>query len=135
MPTACLDTNVLLYAAIGRKDETDKWRIALALLERGDVSLPAQALAEFYAIATGPKYRLDHATANFWMERLVLYPTTELDRALVLEGIALSQRYRISYWDGAILAACLRCLADMLFSEDMNHNQVYGAVRVINPFR
>lgn len=134
MPAVCLDTNVLLYAAMGKKDEPQKWRIALNLLDRGDIALPAQALAEFYANATGPKYNLDHATANFWMDRLALFPTIEIDPSLVLEGVALSQRYKIHYWDGAILAACHRCGAEVLYSEDLNHNQLYGSVRLINPF-
>lgn len=134
MPAVCLDTNVLLYAAIGKKDEPQKWRIALDLLDLADVVLPAQTLAEFYANATGPKYNLDQSIANFWLDRLAMFPTVELDPGLVLAGVALSQRYRIHYFDGAILAACHRCAASVLYSEDLNHDQVYGDVRLINPF-
>ena len=68
------------------------------------------------------------------MARLTLFPSVVLDVPMIIEGVALSQRYRINYWDGAILAACHRCGADVLYSEDMSHDQVYGSVRVINPF-
>ena len=134
MPAVCLDTNILLYAAIGKKDEPRKWRIAQDLLDLADIVLPAQTLAEFYANATGPKYNLDLSVANFWMDRLALFPSVAVDAGLVLEGMALSQRYRIHYFDGAILAACHRCTAGILFSEDLNHEQNYGGVRVVNPF-
>jgi predicted nucleic acid-binding protein len=49
-------------------------------------------------------------------------------------GIALSRRYQVSYWDGAIIAAAQEMGASVLYSEDLNHQQVYGAVTVINPF-
>ena len=53
---------------------------------------------------------------------------------LIKVAIEISWRYRISYWDGAILAAAERLGAEVLYTEDLNHGQAYGTVRVINPF-
>ena len=128
-----LDTNVLIYAAAGHKSEPDKWAVAQNLLAFEDATISTQVLAEFYAVSQCKRY-LDVRDANFWMERLVMMPLVELDGALVLEGVAIAQRYRIHYWDGAILAASQRCLAGILYSEDLNHDQTYGSVRVVNPF-
>ena len=36
---------------------------------------------------------------------------------------------------GAILAAAEQLAAPILYSEDMNHGQLYETVRVLNPFR
>jgi predicted nucleic acid-binding protein len=47
----------------------------------------------------------------------------------------VSQRYRISYWDGAIVAAAEALGARTLYSEDLSDGQRYGPVRVENPFR
>ncbi len=47
----------------------------------------------------------------------------------------LCRRYRIGYWDAAVLAACERLGARVLYSEDLSHGQDYGGVRVVNPFR
>jgi predicted nucleic acid-binding protein len=38
-------------------------------------------------------------------------------------------------WDSQIVAAAERLGADVLYSEDLNHGQTYGAVRCENPFR
>ncbi len=40
----------------------------------------------------------------------------------------------LSYWDGAIIAAAQRLEAATLYSEDLNDGQVYGTVRVVNPY-
>ena len=50
-------------------------------------------------------------------------------------GVALSQRFRLSYWDGAILAAARACGCDAVYSEDLSDQQDYEGLRVINPFR
>jgi len=44
-------------------------------------------------------------------------------------------RYGLSYWDGATVAAAEALGAKTLYSEDLNHGQQYGTVRVCNPFR
>lgn len=67
---------------------------------------------------------------------------TELRRVPVVEGsltlfdaaVALHRRYRISYWDAAIVAAAQELGSQTLYSEDLSHGQLYGKVRVINPF-
>ena len=53
---------------------------------------------------------------------------------MVIAGIDHARRYQLSYWDGAIIAAAERLGARVLYSEDLNHGQTYGSVRVENPF-
>ena len=45
------------------------------------------------------------------------------------------QRSKLDYWDAAIIAAAQRLGARILYTEDLNHDQLYGSVRVMNPFR
>ena len=53
MPVDCfLDTNILVYAAAGRKTEEEKWRLALELIDSTDFGLSAQVLQEFYVTVT-----------------------------------------------------------------------------------
>lgn len=49
-------------------------------------------------------------------------------------AIEQSERFSISYWDAAILAAAEALGADTVYSEDLSHGQRYGRVRVVNPF-
>jgi predicted nucleic acid-binding protein len=46
----------------------------------------------------------------------------------------MSERFGINYWDAAILAAAERLKAPIVYTEDLNHDQLYGPVRVVNPF-
>lgn len=49
--------------------------------------------------------------------------------------LEMAMRYQISNWDAAILAAALESGCVLVYSEDLNHGQDYGGVRVENPFR
>lgn len=130
-----LDSNVLLYAANANPGEREKHRIAVALIEGGPFAVSAQVLAEFYSIATSVKGRLSAEQALAWIERLRTAPCAVVDPDLVVAGIGHARRYRISYWDGAIVAAAERVGAAILFTEDLNDGQKYGAVEARNPFR
>ena len=70
-----------------------------------------------------------------WLETFEDLPCVAVDASLVRHGADIAQRYQISYWDGAVLAAAHRLNASILYTEDLNHDQTYGSVRVVNPFR
>ncbi len=46
-----------------------------------------------------------------------------------------SERYRLSYWDGAIVAAAGLLGAGILYTENLNDERQSETVRVCNPFR
>lgn len=131
-----VDTNVLVYAASTLASDADKARIARDLLFNQSVGLSAQVMQEFLVVSTRKVrkgWSLDDALD--WIEALEDFPCLPVDSSLVRFGAELSIRYRLSYWDGAILAAAHRLEASILYTEDLNHGQLYGSVRVENPFR
>ena len=132
------DTNVLLYAARSKLKGVDalKRPIALDLIGNHDFTVSGQVLAEFYhnAVRDGP-FKLPLDEANEWLDRLAFLPCVAVDGDLVKAGAALADRYQISYWDGAIIAAAHEGDADLLYSEDLNDGQRYGNVTVVNPFK
>ena len=133
-----LDTNVLIYAAMGRLDEPRKFDVASALVESKDFGLSGQVLAEFCVNAMRQargRKPLTETELDLWMGLLGDYPIQAVDAGLVQMGLAYSRRFRISYWDAALIAAAERLEAPILYTEDLNHNQLYGSVRVVNPFR
>jgi predicted nucleic acid-binding protein len=70
-----------------------------------------------------------------WIEQWTAFPCLTIDHQLVRIAIEHSERYSISYWDAAILAAAEVLAAPTVYSEDLNDGQQYGQVRVMNPFR
>jgi len=130
-----LDTNVLVYAFTGATPEMPKRRRALEIMEEGKFGLSAQVLQEFYVTVTRKaKQIVAPRVALSWIEALAPVPCIAVDAALVKLGIDVALRYRISYWDGAVVAAAQEAGAATLYSEDLSDGQVYGSVRVVNPF-
>ena len=130
-----LDTNILIYAALGKGPQERKRKIAHDLVVDGRFGISTQVLQEFYTNAIRNTVRpLTPDEALQWIDELQLQECVTVDQALIKVGIEISLRYRINYWDGAILAAaeCLR--AEIVYTEDLNHGQSYGPVRVVNPF-
>lgn len=68
------------------------------------------------------------------VESLTLLPVIPITSEIVQTAIRLRQRYQISYWDGAIIAAAKELGASTVYSEDLAHGQVYDGVTVLNPF-
>ena len=133
-----LDTNILLYAASASTEpaERTKHERCWALVAPKTFGTSGQVLQEFYANATKKaKHAMSASGASAWLMELDVIPCVPIDRALVRAGIAFSIRYKISYWDGAILAAAEALGTDRVYTEDLNHGQKYGNVTVINPFK
>lgn len=130
-----VDTNVLIYAVSNAPADRPRRDVALDLLDRLDLALSAQVLAEFYAVSTSKRQlNLTHDEAIQLLLALDRFPTCPVTRELVLEAVDLRQRYRISYWDAAILCAAKRMGCTTVYSEDLSDGQVYDGVTVVNPF-
>ena len=132
------DTNVLVY--IFDRKAAQKRGLARALLMRhagdGDILLSTQVLQEFYVTVTRkltPPLSADDA------ERAVAgyaeFPTVHIDNRLILAAIGRSQASKLSFWDGLIVQAALAGGASVLYSEDLQHGQVFDGLTVTNPFK
>ncbi len=139
---ALVDTNILVYRFDPRFPE--KQRVATDLLRRGiaDASLrvPHQAIVEFVAAVTRPLKGalplLSDGDARREAEELllqfdVLYPTDAVVRT-ALRGTAA---YGLSWFDAHLWAYAEHYGLSELFSEDFQHERLYGSVRVVDPFR
>jgi predicted nucleic acid-binding protein len=130
-----VDTNILIYAASNAVADQPRRQMALELLDRSDLALSAQVLAEFYSVATSrTKLNLPPDEAIQLLESLASIPVSPITRELVMAAAKLSQKYKISYWDAAILTAARLMGCSIVYSEDLNNGQEYDGVRVVNPF-
>ena len=139
MPTASIvfvDTNVLLYA----DDTRDAFKQAqsrnwlLALLQRRSGRLSTQVLNEYYANVTR-KLKLPQGDARAKVRRFQLWQPWQIDHQTVETAWGIEARFGLSYWDSLIVAAAAQAGCTHVISEDMGHEQHYGAVQVINPFK
>jgi len=129
------DTNILVYAAVGRGRDEPKRKRALELIESEDFGTSAQVLQEFFVTVVRKASRpLSAVQALDWIEQWAAFPCQAIDHQLVRIAIEQSERFKISYWDAAILVAAEALGTDTVYSEDLSDGQRYGRVRVVNPF-
>ena len=130
------DSNILIYAISADPAEGGKRERAAEILGEDSLALSVQVLAEFYHQATRPSRanRLSHQEALSFIDRLAELPVQPLTTEVFQRATELCDRFRISYWDAAILAAAMILGCDAVYSEDLSHSQDYDGIRVINPF-
>ncbi len=138
MARAFYDTNIFLYAAMRGLPARDQYKrpIAQELIRCDDYGVSGQVLAEFYGnvVKKGPA-PFSHDEALEWVKLIAEKPCISVDSGMVVEGGLLAKSYKITYWDGAIIAAAHQIGATHLYSEDLNDGQMYGSVKSINPFK
>lgn len=132
-----VDTNVLLYAISRDPQEEDKAERANEILATREVALSVQVLQEFYVQATRDSRAdpLSHEQAVKLVDSFLRFPVQEITVGVMRAAMATCQRFRISYWDAAILEAARSLGCDVVLSEDLSGGEDYAGVRVKNPFR
>lgn len=131
-----VDTNILIYAY----DRTagDKHRLASALLanlwqsRRGCISV--QVLQEFYVAGIGMASRQTSDLRSV-LRDLSEWQVHTPNASDVLDAVELHERMQISFWDAMILHSALSLGCRIVWSEDLNPGQLYGGVRLLNPFQ
>ena len=132
-----VDTNILLYAISRDPAEQDKAKSAGEILSGRDLALSAQVLQEFYVQATRASRPdpITHQQAVRLIESFRRFPVQDITSAIVMAALDTRERFRLSYWDSAIIEASRAMGCIEVLSEDMGDGQDYAGVRVTNPFR
>jgi predicted nucleic acid-binding protein len=136
-----VDTNVLVYRFDARYPDKQAraTKLLRAGLDSGEARLAHQALVELVAATTRPLSKapplLTPEEARREVEDLlamytVLYPVEALLR-LAIRGAAT---YQLSWFDAHMWAYAEHYSLSVLYSEDFQHDRVYGTVRIVNPF-
>jgi predicted nucleic acid-binding protein len=138
---ALIDTNILVYRFDDRFPS--KQKIAVETLRRGvsedSIRLPHQAIIEFVAVVSRPirghviLSRTDalREAEEFLNQFKVLYPNEAILRN-ALRGCAA---YQLNWFDAHMWSYAEHYGLEELLTEDLQHDRLYGTVRVVNPFR
>ena len=132
-----IDTNVLLYAISRDPEERDKAKRANEILGGRDLAQSVQVLQEFIDQATRMSRQdpLTHEQAVDLVESFMRFPVAPITAELMLAAFATCRRFRMSYWDAAVLEASRALGCVVVLSEDLSDGEDYAGVRVENPFR
>ena len=105
------------------------------LWDNGEGVLSTQVLQEFYVAVTRKiPQPIASRRAREIIADLGTWTVATLEVPEILSASEISDRYRVNFWDGLILAAAQKEDAVILWSEDLNDGQNYGGVVARNPF-
>jgi predicted nucleic acid-binding protein len=125
------DSNVVLYI-IGK--DVRKAEIVRALLAEHQ-AVSVQVVNECVSVC---RRKLSFTREQAYDFARTLMDRTEvvsLDESTVDQAAALAIRHQLSHWDALIVAAALLAGCDTLYSEDLQHGQVFDErLTVVNPF-
>ena len=132
------DTNVLVYcfdASEPQKQSRAKDLIAQALNTRQGV-VSYQVVQEFCNVACKNQRLSLPAERILAYVNLVLQPMNHVAPSPELIEAALSIRSDsgFAFYDSLVIAAAQAAQCQILYSEDMQHGQLVGSVRIVNPF-
>ena len=137
---ALVDTNVLVYRFDSRFPV--KQKRATEILRRGivedSVRVPHQAIVEFIAAVTRPirgDVILQQSDAlreaeEFLKQFTVLYP----NEAILRDAIRGCAAYQLNWFDAHLWSYAEHYGLEEILTEDLQHDRLYGSVRVVNPF-
>jgi len=131
-----LDTNVLVYAKLIDEDNKEKRDIAISFIQEIDDCpiTSVQVLNEFASVL------IKHHVSNHSIQEAIREIVDDsivisLDVNLIWETWRIRDRYLFSYWDSMIISAALMGGCNVLYSEDLHHEQhIENQVKIINPF-
>lgn len=129
-----IDTNVLIYAHdLDAGEKHDKAsRLVRDLWDRRVVpSLSIQVLQEMHVNLIRKGVSVDESADT--VRRYLAWRVMNNTKTLLRRAFDVQQRWQLSFWDSAIVAAAQQAGASALWSEDLNAGQNYGGVVVVNP--
>ncbi|APB35041.1 Putative nucleic-acid-binding protein, contains pilt domain [Gloeomargarita lithophora Alchichica-D10] len=129
-----LDTNLWVY--LYSKDAIEKYEKVNTLFLSSIESLivSTQILGELYNVLLKKKFRTQAQAQEIITQLIAGFDVTEIFATQVIEAIRINARYGYSYWDSLIIATALQSNCNILYSEDMQHDQlIEGKLRIINP--
>lgn len=127
-----IDTNlwVYLYAADNPKSPF----VHQVVKEQFDrIIISTQILGELYHVLTRKAYCKPMQARVIVNEMCVTFPVLSITTNCVLNAMDIVMDYKYSYWDSLVLATAMLNECEIVYSEDMQHNQRIGELRIINP--
>lgn len=136
MSAEFVDTNILIYAhdiSAGVK-RPKSVELLQRLFEDGNGALSVQVLCEFYAAATA-KLGMKPEKAEEILQDLDGWLLHRFSHADLLAASRLHRTHKLSWSDALIVQSAIEMGCSLLWSEDFNDGQKFGALVIRNPFK
>jgi predicted nucleic acid-binding protein len=126
------DTNILVYAFASNDPRSAR---AESLIAEGGF-IGVQVLNEFTNVTRRKlRWQWKQIEASLAVIEELFGPVAPLTKAINARAVQLAREHELSVYDALIVAAAHDAGCGLLFSEDLQHGQKFGALTVENPFR
>jgi len=129
-----IDSNVIIYAY--SNSEKAKQQIARKIIKENYTVISTQVLQEM-SNTLRRKYMLDYSCIKETLQECI-YSNNEVytnQQQTIFKACDIAMRYQFSFYDSLIVSTALESNCDILYSEDLQHNQIIDDVlTIINPF-
>ena len=129
-----LDTNIIIYCY--SNSEIEKQNICRRLFENhNELNISKQVVNEITNILF-KKFKLTSFDIKNTIQQVSnIVFTCDFNFDTQIKAIELKDKYNLQYYDALIIATALENHCNIIFSEDMQHNQVIeNKLIIINPF-
>ena len=130
------DTNILLYSATDqdpRKGDIARELIARAITVNHDGCISTQVLGEFANVMIG-KLQQTQETVDGYLDYFRDLLKTDVTIDLVRHAIDVKEEYGIQFFDALIVSTAEKLGCTEIVSENLNPDQTYRGMTVVNPF-
>ena len=135
-----IDSNIWIYFFLNSEKDFEKNQIAKRFLKsivgKNQIILSTQVINEYHWTLYR-KYKIDEEIIRSTIDDkiLTISDVVTLSTNNYNSAFDLRKKYSISFWDSLILASALENNCEILYSEDMQHNQIIeNKLKIINPF-
>lgn len=136
---AFFDTNIFLYTVdrVYARKRGISQDLITEFERQGSGVISYQVVQELvHNLRRGSSPQLDVAACASYCGYLWShFEVVQSSRDLTMQALNLHERNRVSWYDALIVAAAQVGNCEVLYSEDLQAGQQFGAVRVVNPFR
>ena len=128
-----IDTNILVY--LYSEDEPEKQSVALNIFDHAHCVTSTQVLNEFCAVCLR-KLRIPADKVQLSIKEIVEHcKLCYIDLGTIQNALSLHRKYGYTYYDCLILASALENDCALLYSEDLQSNQILeNKLKIVNPF-
>ena len=130
-----VDTNIWVYAKVILKDET-KHKLAVDFFSnmKNQVVLSTQIINEFFNVLA--KNNIDDNLIIQSINQIIgSAELSEVNLPVIKQSWELRRKYHYSIYDSLVLSSALEAGCSILFTEDLQHNQlIENSLQIKNPF-
>ncbi|MCC5667705.1 PIN domain-containing protein [Nostoc sp. CHAB 5784] len=130
-----IDTNLWIY--LYAKNPPEKYYKVAEIIKNNSSLLlvSTQVLGELFHVLTRKKFTSRTHAITIISDIINTFPVQAINTTEVIQALEINTKYNYSYWDSLIIATALLGKCSIIYSEDMQHNQLIdNKVRILNPF-